>query len=89
MTGGIFKLFMKLLRELFKVYVFKKKLNCFRSHSCLKILAVFFAHLSVFLFGKKLFVFQRGVALVGYNVACEVENLFKKPWAHIKDKTHS
>ena len=41
---------MKLLRELFKVNILEKKLDCLRTHAGLEVLAVFFAHLSVFLF---------------------------------------
>lgn len=67
-----------------------KAFDSFRSHACFKVIFVLLAHFAVVLLAENLHLGQTSdLAGVGYDVACEVQNLLKKPRGDIEHKADS
>ena len=83
------KLLTKLNRKSVKINLLEKGLDSLGTHACLEIVLISFTILHICLLVKDLLLLKRSISRIGYDIRCEIENLFEVSRCNVKNKTYS
>ena len=80
---------MELLAQCLQVHLLQQLLHGLSAHAGVEIVLVLFAHIPVFLLGENLIAHQRGLAGIGDDIGCEIQDLLQNPGADIQQQAHA
>ena len=89
LAGGLFHLSGQLSAQLIQIDLLQQLLDGLSTHGCLKLIAVALTHLTVFLLGQQLLLFQRGQTGIGNDIACKVQDLLQQAGADVQHQANA
>ena len=89
LAGRLFHLSGQLSAQLIQIDLLQQLLDGLSTHGCLKLIAVALTHLTVFLLGQQLLLFQRGQTGIGNDIACKVQDLLQQAGADVQHQANA